>query len=300
MNNGENENRNDSNDTEQFGGETKKKPKHLARFIICRIFLPLIVGPAIMGAVLLYIHMDIHKAAERGDIATIKICLFFGADIEAQNNLGRTPLDKAVESEQKETVKFLLEQGADPNCKSSHSLSDIPLHNAIYKEQYDIAQMLIDYGADANAQDDFGETPLIMAVSSEQIEIVKLLLENGANPNRACSDILTRTPLQIAMDKQQYDIAQTLIDCGADVNAPEKNFDFLLFWSIIRKDIKAIRFLLGNGADVNLLNNKGMTPLDYAAIFRDSDKEIIEILKKAGAKTALELKEEAEAQPNSE
>lgn len=92
----------------------------------------------------------LHRAAEDGDILEIERLLLSGYDVNLFDDLGHTPL-----------------------------------HRAVLSKQYNAAQVLLRHGADVNANDDatIGETPLALAVQGEHSKMVCLMLESGADPD---------------------------------------------------------------------------------------------------------------------
>lgn len=78
----------------------------------------------------------------------------------------------------------LLAEGADVNAADLEGLT--PLHAAASRDSVDVARLLLDAGADINAADDRGETALYKAVRNTtggKLPITELLLERGADPH---------------------------------------------------------------------------------------------------------------------
>jgi ankyrin repeat protein len=92
----------------------------------------------------------LHRAAEDGDIQEIERLTLSGYDVNLFDDMGHTPL-----------------------------------HRAVLGGQYDAVQVLLRQRADVNANDDatIGETPLALAVQGEHSKLVCLLLEFGADPD---------------------------------------------------------------------------------------------------------------------
>lgn len=86
-----------------------------------------------------------------------------------------------------ETVRVLLQSGADPDARES-LLNKTPLFLAAYEGRVEIVQALIASGADVNAVDRFGNNALREAISAGHHDIVRLLLEAGAKPNQVNQD----------------------------------------------------------------------------------------------------------------
>lgn len=65
----------------------------------------------------------LHMAARRGNVEVIGALLDLGADIEARDSAGDTPLRRAVNCNKVEAAKLLLQRGADRNSKGSRALT---------------------------------------------------------------------------------------------------------------------------------------------------------------------------------
>ncbi len=65
----------------------------------------------------------LHMAARRGNVEVIEALLDCGADLEARDSAGDTPLRRAVNCNQLEAAKLLLARGADPHSKGSKALT---------------------------------------------------------------------------------------------------------------------------------------------------------------------------------
>ena len=120
-----------------------------------------------------------------------------GADLRARNRLGAEPLHYAADANrwrpfaQVKTIQCLLGAGADPNALDTSGVS--PLHRAVRTRSSPAVQALLDGGADVRIRNKRGSTPLHLAVQdtgrggagsararAEQLKIVALLLAAGA------------------------------------------------------------------------------------------------------------------------
>jgi hypothetical protein len=102
-----------------------------------------------------------------------------GADVNAKDNMGWTPLFWAAFSRRTDTVRALVEKGADVNAKNKYD--DTALIHAAYAGDTDTVAVLLEKGADVNAKDDMGRTALIEAARQGRTETVRALLEVGAD-----------------------------------------------------------------------------------------------------------------------
>ena len=125
---------------------------------------------------------------------------------------GFTPLGYASFFGHLETVRVLLDKGAQINVPSNNFLKAVPLRSASVAGHLEIAKLLIDRGADVNAVGDGGMTPLHEVAGVGRVEFAKLLLDHGANINARGND--GKTPLTIALEHNKTEMAEFLRSKG--------------------------------------------------------------------------------------
>ena len=118
-------------------------------------------------------------------------------------------------------VRELLGRGANPNAKDRYG--NTPLHVAAAWGYADVVKMLLDHYAYVNARDNSGATPLHRAAAYGRADIARLLLEHGANPSIRDKD--GRTPLDIARGRGHEEVARVIEEYmqrkrGVRVEAP--------------------------------------------------------------------------------
>ena len=136
-------------------------------------------------------------AARVGDLASAKLLVAAGADIDDQPPYGTSATVVAAHSGHRDVAVFLLEQGADPNAADAGYTA---LHAAILHKDAGLVGVLLDHGADPNApvrtstpvrrdSVDFylhpswtGATPFWLAARFNVPDIMRLLLDRGADP----------------------------------------------------------------------------------------------------------------------
>jgi uncharacterized protein len=128
------------------------------------------------------------EAAFICDLKRVRTLLSRGADPNARDADGRTPIFSAVLGGSVGLLGLLLETKADVNARDEHGAT--ALHIAAQEVLPEAATLLIGRGADVNAQDDEGNTPLGRAIFSARgrYDVVRLLLTAGAKddiPNNA-------------------------------------------------------------------------------------------------------------------
>ena len=130
--------------------------------------------------------ISIHKAADDGNIEAIKQHIAAGTDVNS--NYEWTPLHAAAN---KETAELLIAKGADINAKDD--TGGTPLFWAALEGNVEVAELLIRQGADVNAAGPKGWTALHWAVAMAQKKSVELLIGEGADVN--AKDVIYGTPL---------------------------------------------------------------------------------------------------------
>ena len=170
-----------------------------------------------------------------------------------------------------DSVKLLLQQGANPNLENDYNL---PLHWAADKRHGKIVRLLLDNGAEVNAANKKGTSALHFAVRSESTDIVRDLLKKSANPNQ--ENPVGETPLHWAASKGHCGIVALLLDNGADINAmtTSKHMSVLHF-AVRSNHPDIVRYLLNQNACPNQRSINDYTPKDFARI--KGNPEIIEL-----------------------
>ena len=102
-----------------------------------------------------------------------QFCAKHGSDVNAVCKHGKTLLHKAAELGKIEVVKYLVSQGADVDAKT-HA-ENTPLHFAVKKEHIEIAQYLVNYGAYVGARNNAGDTPIDIAQTRGNAAMIECL-----------------------------------------------------------------------------------------------------------------------------
>jgi cytohesin len=127
----------------------------------------------------------------------IQDLIILGADLKWQDedNDGWTLLHWAAFFGRVEIVRMLIDAGADLNVQDEYGRSPL-IWSAYYDNIEEIARVLIDGGADVNIQDNYGWTPLHMATKWENVEMVQILVNAGARTD--IQDNYRRIPYDLA------------------------------------------------------------------------------------------------------
>jgi uncharacterized protein len=232
-------------------------------------------------------------AAAEGQAAMVKELVAHGANVNARSKVtnwdrgttaegtglgakfmpagGLTALLFAARQGHLDCAQALVEAGADKDQQDPDGIS--PMVTAIVNAHYDVAAYLAERGADVNLADEYGRSALWAAVDmhtlphstrpdnpeSETVsstDLLKVILAHGADPN---VQLLTHPPIRSSGDRG----ADNILTIGASA----------LLRAAKAGDTVGIRMLLDRGADPNLPNKQGVTPLMAAAgtLSRDRD-----------------------------
>jgi ankyrin repeat protein len=187
--------------------------------------------------------------------------------------------------------------GADVNAAQGDGTT--PLHWAVYKIDADLARALLERGAKPDVINNYGSSPLAEAAKVGNARLVEMLLDAGSNAEMPNQE--GQTALMLAARAGSRDVAELLVRHGANVNAREKwRGQTALMWAADARSAELTRFLIDHKADVNaraLANDwpsqmtgeprnqyrptGGLTPLLYAA--RSGCTDCVQALLDAGA-----------------
>lgn len=158
----------------------------------------------------------LHYAAVGEHEATVRLLLQRGADINAKGTVyEQTPLRWTQSAD---IAKILLSRGADPNAEDMSG--GTPLHYVASWDHRDMVKVLIHNRARVDARDKKGRTPIFAPCRRGYRDVVALLLSEGADPNVA--DESGRTPLHEAARWGADEIVELLLAKGARVGAKNR------------------------------------------------------------------------------
>ena len=174
-----------------------------------------------------------------------------GAEVQAPNASGFSPLSQATWTGQRELVQLLLDRGADPNQrdmgddKKGRLLTPLSgLMTITNKDMVAVVEALLQAKADPNLKSELGYTALHRAIMLNQpARTIELLTTHGANVETPDPD--GETPLSLAVSaKERKEILQVLLKAGANPNT-RGTFGFTaLFKAVRRGNLEAIEVLL--------------------------------------------------------
>jgi ankyrin repeat protein len=200
--------------------------------------------------------------------------------------IGMAQLDMALIAAASEgnvvAVKDLLAQGASVHAIDERGVT--ALIAAAYQNHLEVAKLLIEAGADVNVKDMTQQSAYLIPTAEGYLELLKLTLQAGADVHSL--DSYDGTGLIRAADRGHVEIIAELLKTDISIDHVNRLGWTALLEAIILGDggprhTQVVRLLVDAGADVNLADGNGVTPLTHAR--QRGFDEIVAILESAGA-----------------
>ncbi|KAI5838055.1 ankyrin repeat-containing domain protein [Morchella snyderi] len=252
----------------------------------------------------------LHWSAARGFRNNIAPLVAAGCDIEVKDWTNRTPLMAAALSNHLNTVRALLDNGANINGHSGRFNDDgTALHLVARDGSFEMVALLLDYGADVNVREARGATPLHWAVdtggqgtenadelllgygvgsNTVRESVVELLLDRGAQIDTDREQD-GDTALRMAITRGNVRMFEMLLRRGANIEIRARLGETALMSAVACERMDMVSALLERGAMVGCRNDYGETALHYAAVQTDSG-EMLKVLLD-GYERSSEIKE---------
>ncbi|MEK4762326.1 ankyrin repeat domain-containing protein [Viridibacillus sp. FSL E2-0187] len=190
-------------------------------------------------------------------------------------------LFEAVEKQDSNAVKKALKSEQSINTQDSKGRTALMI--ATYNNDVKSAKFLIEAGADVNIQDDMQNSPFLYAGAEGYLDILKLTTKAGADPK--ITNRYGGIALIPASEHGYVDVVKFLLtETNSDVNHINNLGWTALLEAIIlgdgsKKQQETVRILLEHGANPNLADRDGVTPLEHAE--KLGYKEIEKLLRNA-------------------
>jgi len=223
-----------------------------------------------------------------GSVADVKRLLDGGFDPNSATKPGgTTALMLAVPDIEK--MKLLLDHGANADARARNRYSAL-LVAANYPGSSAAMNLLLDHGATVRlpkgqGAPQFNGQPILLAAFAGNADIIDRLHKAGDRVDDKMNVVgmFPQSPLMMIATTHRTDAARALLDAGAQVDEVDNDGITVLGWAAISNRLDIARLMIQRGADVNHVDKKGMTPLLYAASIDYGDSTMIDLLLKSGA-----------------
>ena len=215
-----------------------------------------------------------------------------GADIDARDRLGRTPLMMTAYSGNTgdDAMTVMLARGADPDAtdRFGNTLLHLLASDSGKTDRVKGVLRLIEAGANLELANNGRMTPLMLAVKSKKTEIVKALLSAGASPDTVDDRGTPLLHTVISCQPEKLAMLAMLIEAGADVDIRNQSggtaMHRALYGHLHVKCLDPAQRLLRAGAHLNVHDRNGTAPLFGLIHWEIKDPgEALTLLKKFGA-----------------
>ena len=226
----------------------------------------------------------LHWAVYRVDDELVLELLELGARADVVNNYGASPLGEAVKTANAGLVEMLLEAGADANVANEDGQTALML--AARTGSVEVAELLVRHGADINAREQFREqTALMWATARDHADMARFLIAEGADlgvravandwPNQMTNEPRVQyrptgglTPLLYGARAGCLGCVAAMVEAGADINLPNPDGMTPLIMALDNRHHELALYLLEQGANPHTWDWWGRTPLYVAVTMR--------------------------------
>ncbi|KAF7713452.1 Uncharacterized protein PECH_001310 [Penicillium ucsense] len=214
------------------------------------------------------LHSSLLAAAEQGKPEVARFLIRNGADVNACDRSGFSPLTKSAQRGHLSIVQLLLEAGAEFDGSGSS-----PLIEACAHDHTQVVRFLLRNGANVDVFDQSGFSPLTRPCERGYLSLVLALLESGIDvtkPDRTGQAAITTT--------NDTNIILLLLGHGADIHVRDLFGNPILTRASQNNNLILVTRLIKLGADVNAENIDGRT-----ALLETTDARIASLLIEHGA-----------------
>ncbi|WP_265022323.1 ankyrin repeat domain-containing protein [Wolbachia endosymbiont (group B) of Ischnura elegans] len=219
----------------------------------------------------LLLKEQLFSSIELGSFDMTNLMINEGADIEAKDNKGRTPVLFAIYLGKWHIVHLLINKGANIDAKDN--IGRTPLHWAARNGHLSIVQHLIEKGANLSIKDNDGKTPLDLARDKGHNNVVEYLQQTQLGLDR---QLLT------AVQGGNLNEVKDFVVRGASLDTQDSNNGWTpIIYAARGSKWDAVKFLIAQGAKFNNEITYQGTPLHFAA--QEGNSNMVQFLLDKGA-----------------
>jgi len=215
----------------------------------------------------------LHLAAGEGNLQAVRALVDLGAELEALDESGDTPLQTALSSiyfaPTDAVAMLLLARNAD--CLKPDRFALTPLHHAAARGGRPLVEVLVEAGADVNSRagHDGTVTPLHRAAEEGNAPATAALLAAGAEMETG--DVSGHTAFMLAVEFGSRDVARLLVDAGCTIDCKDNRLQTPLHFAARYGEDALVKDLAAAGANPAASDRRGQTPLMILQAFERTD-----------------------------
>uniref|UniRef100_A0A2I3TJG4 Fibronectin type 3 and ankyrin repeat domains protein 1 n=1 Tax=Pan troglodytes TaxID=9598 RepID=A0A2I3TJG4_PANTR len=176
-------------------------------------------------------------------------------------------------------VKILVSNGTDVNLKNGSGKDSLML--ACYAGHLDVVKYLRRHGASWQARDLGGCTALHWAADGGHCSVIEWMIKDGCEVDVVDTGSGWTPLMRVSAVSGNQRVASLLIDAGANVNVKDRNGKTPLMVAVLNNHEELVQLLLDRGADASVKNEFGKGVLEMARVFdRQSVVSLLEERKK--------------------
>lgn len=223
----------------------------------------------------------LHASVVARNIKALEYLLAYGLDVEATTRLGVTPVETAIKSGRLKMLSYLVQKGAKLNSVRRGATL---FQRALEANQGEILEYLFNNTDKKDFQGYEGFKSFLIALKERNLYFAQKIIDlnDGYFPNLTKED--QARVLYYIIQTQAFDLLDKYLAHYPEVDLKLRRDTSPFTRALLRKNFKMAEYLLSKGANINIRDYRGRTPLD-AALKSRGKGESIEFLLKHNAKS---------------
>ncbi|XP_073740780.1 fibronectin type 3 and ankyrin repeat domains protein 1 isoform X1 [Callorhinus ursinus] len=185
--------------------------------------------------------------------------------VDVPNKFGFTALMVAAQKGYTRLVKILVSNGTDVNLKNGSGKDSLML--ACYAGHLDVVKYLRRHGASWETRDLGGCTALHWAADGGHCNVIEWMIKDGCEVDAVDTGSGWTPLMRVSAVSGNQSAASVLIEAGADVNMRDKDGKTPLMVAVLNNHEALVQLLLDKGADASVKNEFGKGVLEMARVF---------------------------------
>ncbi|XP_039691945.1 fibronectin type 3 and ankyrin repeat domains protein 1 isoform X1 [Pteropus medius] len=185
--------------------------------------------------------------------------------VDVPNKFGFTALMVAAQKGYSRLVKILISNGTDVNLKNGSGKDSLML--ACYAGHLDVVKYLRRHGASWETRDLGGCTALHWAADGGHCDVIEWMIKDGCEVDAVDTGSSWTPLMRVSAVSGNQKAASLLIEAGANVNVKDKDGKTPLMVAVLNNHEELVQLLLEKGADASVKNEFGKGVLEMARVF---------------------------------